>query len=408
MNKIFFLICFLAYTNSMANGINIIDTKSFSIQQAINQATDGDTLILKAGVYHEAGILISKPIVIIGEKNAIIDGSERGTILTITAKDVLISGLEFRNVPVSYMNDYAAVKLDEAENCIIRNSTFINNFFAIYLAKSSNCTIENNVMTAQFVKESAAGNGIHLWYCKNITLQNNSISGHRDGIYFEFVEESLVQNNLSENNIRYGLHFMFSNRCNYFHNVFKNNGSGVAVMYTKNVEMRNNRFEYNWGSASFGLLLKEITDSIIENNVFLKNSRGLYSESSNRIKVTHNTFEQNGWAVKIMGNCEDNKFESNNFLGNTFDVATNTRQNFNEFISNYWDKYSGYDLDRNGIGDVPYRPVKLFSYLVEQNEPALTLTRSFFVDMLNTAESILPVLTPKTLTDNSPVMRRIQ
>ncbi len=390
-----------------ANDIRIIDINSLSIQESVNRSAAGDTIVLKAGVYKENGILINKPIVILGEKNAIIDGSEKGHIFVISAKNVTISGLEFRNVPVSYINDYSAIKLDDAENCIIRNNTFSNNFFSIYLAKSYNCIIENNVIKAQSVKESAAGNGIHLWYCKKITVQNNSVTGHRDGIYFEFVEESLVLNNHSEKNLRYGLHFMFSNRCNYFRNVFKNNGSGVAVMYTRNVEMKDNRFEYNWGSASFGLLLKEITDSVIENNVFLKNSRGLYSESSNRIKVTHNTFEQNGWAVKIMGNCMDNTFESNNFLANTFDIATNSRQNFNEFSSNYWDKYSGYDLDRNGIGDVPYRPVKLFSYLVEQNEPSLTLTRSFFVDILNLAESIIPVLTPETLTDNRPLMRRI-
>lgn len=407
MKNLIFIISCIALSIVKANDINIIDPNSFSIQESINKAADGDTLVLKAGIYFETNIIINKPVVILGEKNSIIDGTEKGRIITITAKNVTISGLEFRNVPVSYINDYSAIKLDSAQNCTIRNNTFTNNFFAIYLARSSNCIIENNILKAMSIKESAAGNGIHLWYCKNITVQNNSISGHRDGIYFEFVEESLVKNNHSENNLRYGLHFMFSNRCNYFQNVFKNNGSGVAVMYTRNVEMRDNRFEYNWGSASFGLLLKEITDSVIENNIFLKNSRGLYSESSNRIKVTHNTFEQNGWAVKVMGNCMDNTFESNNFLANTFDVASNSRQNFNEFTANYWDKYSGYDLDRNGVGDIPYRPVKLFSYLVEQNEPVLTLTRSFFVELLNMSESILPVLTPKTLTDNSPAMRRI-
>jgi len=221
------------------------------------------------------------------------------------------------------------------------------------------------------------------------------------------VEDSYINNNLSENNLRYGLHFMFSNRCSYTQNVFRNNGAGVAVMYTKNVEMVDNRFEFNWGSAAYGLLLKEITDSHIENNIFLKNSKGIYAESSNRIIVQNNTFEQNGWAVKIMGNCLDNEFLKNNFLANTFDVATNTKHNFNKFDSNYWDAYKGYDLDRNGTGDVPFRPVSLFSYLVEQNEPSLVLVRSFFVDMINIAESIIPTLTPETLLDENPSMRRI-
>ena len=108
-----------------------------------------------------------------------------------------------------------------------------------------------------------------------------------------------------------------------------------------------------------------------------------------------------------MGNCLDNEFTQNNFLANTFDVTTNTKHNFNSFDSNYWDAYNGYDLDRDGTGDIPFRPVSLFSYLVEQNEPSLILVRSFFVDMLNVAESIIPSLTPETLLDINPSMRRI-
>lgn len=408
MNKILIQIALIFIsTSAFSLTIDIVDiSKGNSINNSILNARSGDTLIIKSGIYHEAKIFIDKPLTILGEKNAVIDGAELGQILTIKADSVTISGLEFRNTPISYIEDNAAVKLDSANHCTISNNNFIDNFFAIYLARSSKCTIMNNIIQSKAEREAASGNGIHLWYCKNITVENNHIISHRDGIYFEFVEDSNVKNNISENNLRYGLHFMFSNRCNYTQNIFRNNGAGVAVMYTKNVEMQENRFEYNWGSAAYGLLLKEITDSNIEHNTFLKNSRGIYAESSNRIKVRNNTFEQNGWAVKIMGNCLDNEFSQNNFLANTFDVATNTKHNFNTFDSNYWDAYTGYDLDRDGTGDIPFRPVSLFSYLVEQNEPSLILIRSFFVNMINIAESIIPTLTPETLLDENPAMRR--
>lgn len=408
MNKILIQIALIFIsTSAFSLTIDIVDiSNGNSINNSILNARSGDTLIIKSGIYHEAKIFIDKPLTILGEKNTVIDGAELGQILTIKADSVTISGLEFRNTPISYIEDNAAVKLDSANHCTISNNNFIDNFFAIYLARSSKCTIMNNIIQSKAEREAASGNGIHLWYCKNITVENNHIISHRDGIYFEFVEDSNVKNNISENNLRYGLHFMFSNRCNYTQNIFRNNGAGVAVMYTKNVEMQENRFEYNWGSAAYGLLLKEITDSNIEHNTFLKNSRGIYAESSNRIKVRNNTFEQNGWAVKIMGNCLDNEFSQNNFLANTFDVATNTKHNFNTFDSNYWDAYTGYDLDRDGTGDIPFRPVSLFSYLVEQNEPSLILIRSFFVNMINIAESIIPTLTPETLLDENPAMRR--
>ena len=200
---------------------------------------------------------------------------------------------------------------------------------------------------------------------------------------------------------------MFSDSCSYTSNTFKHNGAGVAVMYTKYVEMTNNRFENNWGSASYGILLKDITDSKIINNYFYRNSSGIYIEGSNRIIVYKNEFMENGWAIRLMANSMDNTFTQNNFIGNSFDIATNSTKNYNEFNNNFWSEYQGYDIDKNGIGDIPYRPVKLFSLIVEKNRPTLILLRSLFVYILDAAERIFPVLTPETLIDNSPSMKRI-
>ena len=74
---------------------------------------------------------------------------------------------------------------------------------------------------------------------------------------------TIIKNNLSEKNIRYGLHFMFSHSDTYTSNTFKNNGAGVAVMYSKHVKMENNRFEENWGPSAYGILLKDITTFIL-------------------------------------------------------------------------------------------------------------------------------------------------
>ena len=153
------------------------------------------------------------------------------------------------------------------------------------------------------------------------------------------------------------------------------------------------------------MLLKDITDSKITNNRFLNNSIAIFAENSNRIIVENNDFMENGWAVKIMANCLDNEFTGNNFIGNTFDVATNSRNNFSRFASNYWSGYRGYDLDRDGFGDVPFRPVRLFSLIVEQHSPALILQRSLFIDLLDMAENIFPVLTPETLVDEKPLLK---
>jgi nitrous oxidase accessory protein len=176
-------------------------------------------------------------------------------------------------------------------------------------------------------------------------------------------------------------------------------------MYTKNMTMSGNTFKDNWGSASFGLLLKDITDSKVENNIFVGNTIAAHVEGSDRIDFEGNTFRQNGWAIKVMANSYENRFKYNIIEGNTFDVSTNSRHTQVELDNNYWDAYDGYDLDHDGVGDVPFHPVRLFSLVVEDNEAALFLLRSFFVSALDAAEKVVPALTPKMIVDENPLMK---
>jgi nitrous oxidase accessory protein len=265
--------------------------------------------------------------------------------------------------------------------------------------------IADNRVEGFGVTESRSGNGIHLWYSRDIRIERNRVSGHRDGIYLEFAEDSELRGNVSERNLRYGLHFMFSDRCRYHRNLFRDNGAGVAVMYTRRVEMTGNRFEHNRGGAAYGMLLKEIDDSSIRGNTFLQNTVGLYAEGSNRLRVEGNVFRGNGFAVRLLASSMGGRFTGNSFTGNSFDVATNSRSSYSTFSGNYWDRYEGYDLDRDGYGDVPHHPVRLFSLMVEQTPPGLILMRSLFVDLLDRAERVFPVLTPETLVDARPRMR---
>lgn len=379
-----------------------------NLNEIIQNSPTGSTIIIKPGIYKVDNLIINKPLTIIGENYPILQGNLKDEVITINSNQVKIRGLKISNAGVNFLRENAAIRLEEVSNCLIENNILTNNFFGIYISKSFNCVVRNNKIEAFNKSETTSGNGIHLWYSKAITIENNEITGHRDGIYFEFVRHSLVKNNYSKNNLRYGLHFMFSDSCSYIKNTFENNGAGVAVMYTRNVTMRENKFINNWGAASFGVLLKDLSDCLIEKNLFEQNTNGLYLEGCNRITVRYNNFINNGWGIKLMANSMDNYFYDNNFISNSFDVLTNSRNNFNSFTRNYWNKYNGFDLDRDGFGDVFYRPVKMFSIIVEREQASLILIHSLFVEILNIAESILPSLTPENLKDNQPRMYPIK
>jgi nitrous oxidase accessory protein len=387
----------------------VVSPKSFikSISQAIQISRSGDTINIKSGYYTEGNIIINKPLIIIGTRNPVIDGLGTGEIFTITSSDVEISGLTINNSGVSYLYENAGIKLKEVTNCRILNNTFINNFFAIYLAKSSNSIISGNYIEGMRKKETNSGNGIHLWDCRDIIISNNIILNHRDGIYFEFVRNGRIFDNRSYNNLRYGLHFMFSDSCKYWENIFEYNSAGVAVMYTKNVLMKKNVFRNNWGTSSYGLLLKDISNSEIKENQFIGNSVGILLEGCSRIIINKNDLTENGWAIKLMANSMENSFSLNNFINNSFNLSTNSMQNFNKFEGNYWSNYNGYDLDKNGVGDVPFRPVTMFSVIVEKQHLALILLNSHFVKLLDIAEGVVPSITPNALIDPKPSMKAI-
>jgi nitrous oxidase accessory protein len=326
-------------------------------------------------------------------------------LLTLSGKDFLISGITFMNSGYSSQNDFASIKIIDAAGFTITDNRIINSRFGIHIANCTFFSISNNSIEGNPGEEQSTGNGIHLWKCNHAEIKNNLISGHRDGIYFEFVTDSKVSGNRSEKNIRYGLHFMFSNNDIYTQNTFNANGAGVAVMFSHHVEMDYNLFENNCGGSAYGLLLKEISDGTINRNSFMGNTIGIFMEGANRFSVTNNRFENNGWAFKIQASCSDIRVLKNNFSGNTFDVSTNGTLMLNKFENNYWDKYEGYDINSDGVGDIPYHPSSLFSTITENMPYAMMLYRSFIVMLLERTEKAIPAVTPENLVDEKPFMK---
>ena len=376
-----------------------------SVQQGLDSANPGDTVYVEDGVYRENAIIITKPVVLQGENWPVIDALEGKEAIVVAADSVTITGLVVRNVTTSYLEDRAGIRVRKSHAFQINGNRLENTFFGIYLEHSSHGEVVGNKLIGNAVDEMSSGNAIHLWYCKDVIISDNEVAHHRDGIYLEFVDSSKINNNVSRDNLRYGLHFMFSNDDWYAENTFTRNGAGVAVMFSRNIRMTQNAFLENWGKSSYGLLLKEIYDGEILDNYFFRNSIGIYVEGSNRINYHRNEFKRNGWAIKISGGCLDNSIEKNNFHQNTFDLSLNAAAEGQVIRNNYWSAYNGYDLDRNGIGDIPYRPVKLFNFIVNRTPESIVLLRSLFIDLINFSEKVHPTLTPVNLMDNEPSMR---
>jgi nitrous oxidase accessory protein len=376
-----------------------------TVAAAVAAAPAGGTVVVKAGHYREPMIVVDRPLTITGEPGALLDGEMTHAVMVVRADNVTVQGLRFTATGGSFREDRAALRVEDARNCHVLRNQFDNTFFAVYLASTEGCEVGNNRITGLAGKgEAASGNGVHSWSSRGARIHDNVITGHRDGIYLEFNRDAEVRNNQSVRNFRYGLHFMYSDSSRYIGNTFAANGGGVAVMYTKVVTMSGNTFADNGGPTSYGLLLKEIEDATLTGNLFRRNTTGLLADGADRLVATGNRFEENGWALRLFGSTSGAEFTTNSFRRNSFDVAVNGRGTSATFTGNWWESYHGWDLDRDGRGDVPYHPVRLFAVLVEHAQPALLLQRSLFVRLLDAAERVLPVLTPPNVVDARPLM----
>jgi nitrous oxidase accessory protein len=375
-----------------------------TITDAVRAAPAGGTVRVRAGTYREPTIRLERSLTLVGEQGAVLDGEGARELVVIAAPGVTVRGFTFRNTGQSDREDRAAVRVLEVDGCLVEGNRFEQNYFGIYLQGARDCTVRGNVITGTIGAERATGNGIHAWSALRATITGNTVQGHRDGIYLEFSRHATVERNTSTANRRYGLHYMYSDSSRYADNVFRGNGTGVAVMYSRGVTMRGNRFADHHGAAAYGLLLKEIADSRLEANHFERNTAALVADGADRLVVQGNTFRSNGRAVRLLASSDGTRFTANRFLANTQDVVANSRRAEAIFDGNWWDTYRGWDLDRDGRGDVPHRPVRLLSVMQDRAEGALLLQRSLLVRLLDAAERAVPSLTPRGVADTSPLM----
>jgi len=378
------------------------------LEDALKFSKPRDTIIVYNGKYILNELIINKPLTLLGDNGPIISGNGKYEMLIIMSDSVIIKGFRFENSGYGFNKDFSALRIKNCKGCIIENNVFINNMWSIYVENSQNVVIRNNYINGGKEDSSGtySGNGIHLWYCKNIIIENNEITGHRDGIYFEFVDSSIIRNNKSYKNARYGLHFMYSNNNKFFENVFYKNGA-IAVMYSKGTIIYRNIIKEHIGSSGYGILLKDIYDSEINSNFIYRNTIGLLFDNANNLKIQNNIFLENGIAINLFGSSSNNEFFRNDFIGNIFDVSTNSFYANAFFNENYYDTYNGYDINKDGFGDVPHRIIKLFSVLINLHPSLYLLLRSPLENILDSIEKAFPVIIPSILEDKKPKMKPI-
>jgi nitrous oxidase accessory protein len=383
-----------------------------SISEALAVAENGDTVTVSGGV-HTGPLHIERSITLQGLDWPVVDGGGSGTVISVQAPGVTVRGLVVRNSGLLLVNEDAAIEV-EAPGAVIDGNRIEDSLFGIYLRDAPRSQITRNTVTGKDIALARRGDGIRVWYSSDTLIEGNTVLRSRDVVLWYSERLTLRGNAVTDG--RYGLHFMYDDDAVVEGNRLMRNSVGAFLMYSRRLAMRNNVIGHNRGPSGYGIGMKDLDDAVVRDNLFAGNRVGAYVDNSpreidSRIEFTGNVFTLNDYGVRLMPSVKRNEFSGNSFVDNQEQVeaAGGGSLAANNWSvggrGNYWSDYAGYDADGDSIGDISYRPVRLFEKLVDTHPELRLLTYSPAEQAVDFAAQLLPLIRPEPkLTDDAPLM----
>ncbi|MBL8588580.1 MAG: nitrous oxide reductase family maturation protein NosD [Methylobacteriaceae bacterium] len=327
------------------------------LQPLIDATPTGGVLTLRPGVYAAPG-RVDRQMRIEAEKGAVVDGGGVGSIVTVTADDVAISGLTLRNSGERHETTDAAIRL-RGKHGSFKDNVIENCLFGFELKQADRNIIRRNRIQSKRLPEALRGDAIRVWYSTGNIIEDNDIERTRDLVVWYAGQNRIAGNRIRES--RYGAHLMYAHGNSIEKNHFMSNTVGVFLMYANDTKIVGNVITYSQGPSGIGVGFKESSNTLVVNNDIFANARGVFMDASPYDPEGFNRFEMNriaynGVAVAFHSDWEGNAFAHNAFIGNhrAVTVAGARSAKRNRWDGNYWDDYEGFDRNRDGVGDTPY------------------------------------------------------
>jgi nitrous oxidase accessory protein len=384
-----------------------------SIGAAIAAAAPGDEIVVRRGVYHEH-LVLDRPLFLRGDEGAVVDGDDTGTLLIIEAGPSIVRGLTLRGSGTSLLGEDAAIRVVGAPKSVLEHNRVLDSLFGILVISSRAVRVADNHVIGKSLPIPRRGDGIRIFDSPECVIDDNIVESSRDLAIWNSTGTSARRNAVRDS--RYGLHYMYSDDNVFEDNVFERNQVGGAIMYSRRLTLRRNRFTGSRGPSAHGLLLKAADDVVIEGNWFTDNTRGLFVSDTTTSKYSNCSFHANVIAGNEIGitlepTASRIAFSENAFVANRVQVEAlgQSMVDQNEWSpggrGNYWSDYVGFDEDADGFGDVPYRLEQFFENLTDRWPAVGVLRLGPAAQALEMAARAFPIVKPRpTLVDNHPLV----
>ncbi len=398
---------FLAFaSNGTASAANIIvKPGDKTLAEAISAARAGDTLRLQNGRYF-GPVLIDRTLEIQGAPNTIIDGRSRRSVIRVDAPNVVIGGLNIINSGTDLAQEDAAIFVTaKGRGALIENNRLTNNITGIFLKGPRDALVRGNtIIGSTNFRVSARGNGFYVWNSPGSIIEDNDVRNGRDGIFVIASKNNIFRNNKFRD-LRYAIHYMYTNYSEISGNRSFNNDIGYAIMFSDHLKISRNlssgdrrrAFMFNFANLS------SITDNVARGG----SKKCVFIYNANRNTFRGNTFEDCTIGIHFTAGSEYNVITGNAFINNRYQVkyvGTRAVEWSRDGRGNYWSDNASFDLNGDGISDRPYHPNGLVEQVVWRYPLARLLLNSPAMQVLRWAQSEFPSILPGGVTDSAPLM----
>jgi nitrous oxidase accessory protein len=406
-------------------------------------AGDGDTIQLRAGV-HRGPVTLSRAVTLQGEAGAILLGSGQGNVITVTAPGAVVRGLTIRGSGMDLeVMDAGVFVAQSAAGAVVETNTLDGNLYGIYLHGAPKAIARGNVIVGvKTGRVNEAGNGVSVWNAPGAEVVDNDISFGRDGIYSISSRNNRYSNNRFSH-VRFAVHYMYTNDSEISGNVSLENTVGYAMMFSNKLVVvgnvserdRDRGFIFNFANssrvqgntvvgalqpaerwrmsgqysdaASMGLAADDTRPmDVSRDRIAPEKCVFIYNSNANRF--AGNWFEGCDIGIHFTAGSERNEIAGNAFVRNRTQVKY-VGSRYLDWSSggrgNYWSDNPNFDLNGDGLADMPYRPNDIMDKVLWTTPEAKVLANSPAVQTIRWAQSQFPALLPGGVVDTHPLIK---
>lgn len=353
---------------------------------------------------------VRRSLVLRGSTDSVLEGTRRGTVLTVNADDVRIENLRVRGSGRKHTTEDAAVRV-RGHRVLVDHVAVDDALFGIILERCESCLVRAVHVRGREDDPELRGDAVKLWESSDSAVEASLVEDSRDVVVWYSRRVRLEGNVIRRS--RYGTHFMYAHDGQVRDERLVGNVVGIFAMYSSRLAFDGNVLAGARGAAGVGLGFKECDGAIVRRNKLVANSTGLYLDRSPRtaatpLEVAENVFGLNDVAIRLLGIREGLSVVSNDLEGNgrLVQIEGGGDALGVKFERNYLSEYAGYDLDGDGFGDVAFEKKQLGSEITATHPAARLLEGTVALAVVDAVAMAMPVLATRRLfTDPHPSMR---